>query len=187
MSDHPAVSDPALQEAHGVADALFAEHASVFGSELPVYRGHVHRVIGTVGLQVPVPPDRARALGVAAFFHDAGIWFDGTWDYLPPSSRRAVAALTGDDATHAGLVAAMVDEHHRIRRARHGDPLVEAFRRADLADISRGLLGAPGVPRPAFRDLVGRYPDRGFRPMLARAFGRGLREAPWRPAPMVRL
>ncbi|MBW0119257.1 hypothetical protein, partial [Pseudonocardia abyssalis] len=144
----------------------------------------VHRVIGVVALQAPVPEDRARVLGVAAFFHDAGIWFDGTWDYLPPSSRRAVDAL--GDPGQAALVAAMVDEHHRVRPARHPDPLVEAFRRADLADVTGGLIGAPGVPRARFRELVGRYPDRGFRPMLARAFGRGLREAPWRPAPMLR-
>ncbi|MFB9384792.1 hypothetical protein ACFFTK_16745 [Pseudonocardia petroleophila] len=182
----PSAHDSAHDSAHETADELFAEHAAVFGDELATYRGHVHRVIGVVALQGPVPEDRARALGVAAFFHDAGIWFDGTWDYLPTSSSRAVGALTGADAGHSALVAALVDEHHRLRRARHPDPLVEAFRRADLADVTGGLVGAPGVPRARFRELVERYPDRGFRPMLARAFGRGLREAPWRPAPMLR-
>ena len=61
------------------------------------------------------------------------------------------------------------------------------MRRADLTDITRGLVGCPGVPRPAFRALAAEYPDAGFRPMLLRAFGRGLREAPWRPAPMLKL
>ena len=79
--------------AHRVADELFERHGPVSGAELPTYRGHVHRVIGLTGRQVEVPVELFTVLGLAVFFHDAGIWFDGTWDYLPPSTRRAVAAL----------------------------------------------------------------------------------------------
>jgi hypothetical protein len=171
--------------AHEIADALFERHGAVFGADLPVYRGHVHRVIGLVEHQVGVPAAAVDAFGTAAFFHDAGIWFDQTWDYLPPSIHRAVDALA--DPAQAELVTALIGEHHRIRPARNPDPLVEAMRRADLTDITRGLVGCPGVPRPAFRALAAEYPDAGFRPMLLRAFGRGLREAPWRPAPMLKL
>jgi hypothetical protein len=179
------VTVPAAR-AHDVADGLFARHAAVFGDDLDRYRGHVHRVIGLVALQHPVEGTAADALGVAAFFHDAGLWFDGgTWDYLPPSIRHARAEL-GGAAEHAALVEAMIDEHHRVRRARHPDPLVEAFRRADLTDVTGGLVGAPGVPRAGYRALVARHPATGFRPMLLRAFGRGLREDPRHPVPMLR-
>lgn len=176
-----------ITRAHDAADELFARHDGVFGSDTDTYRGHVHRVIGLVGLQVEVPDDVAGALGVAAFFHDAGIWFDGTWDYLPPSSRRAAEELGADGARHAPLVTALIDEHHRLRRARHDDPLVEAFRRADLTDVANGLVPSPGVPRRAYKELTGRFPCRGFRPMLARAFVAGLRESPLRPMPMIKL
>ena len=47
-------------------------------------------------------------------------------------------------------------------------------------------MPSPGVSRRGYRELVGRYPAKGFRPMLARAFGHGLREAPFRPAPMIK-
>jgi hypothetical protein len=80
----------------------------------------------------------------------------------------------------------MIDEHHRIRRARHPHPLVEAFRRADLTDVTGGLVPAPGVPRAGYGGLLAEYPARGFRPMLLRAFGRGLRESPRHPAPMLK-
>ena len=173
--------------AQQVADELFDRHAPTFGAELPIYRGHVQRVIGLVGLQVEVPQQLAGVLGLAAFFHDAGLWFDGTWDYLPPSIRRATAALAPADRDHAGLVAAIIDEHHRLRPARHPDPLVEAVRRADLTDITAGLVRAPGVSRADYRGLVIEYPAHGFRPMLLRAFGRGLRESPLHPAPMIKL
>jgi hypothetical protein len=177
----------AAGRAHQVADELFDRHGAVFGTELPVYRGHVHRVVGLVELQVEVRAELTGVLGLAAFFHDAGIWFDGTWDYLPPSIRRATGALERGDRAHTDLVAAIIGEHHRLRRARHPGPLVEAVRRADLTDITAGAVPAPGVSRAAYRALVAEYPARGFRPMLLRAFGRGLREAPRHPAPMIKL
>jgi hypothetical protein len=125
-------------------------------------------------------------LGLAAFFHDAAIWFDGTWDYLEPSAERAVTELPEAERPYTGLVRALITEHHRIRRAHHDDPLVEAFRRADLTDVTAGLIGCPGVPRADYRALTAAYPARGFRPLLLGAFRRGLREAPLRPAPMLK-
>lgn len=180
-------TDPAVDRAHRVADELLEEHAPVFGTDLAIYAGHVHRVIGLVGLQTPVPDALSAPLGHAAFFHDAGIWFDDTWDYLGPSARRAVAALPADQAEHAELVTALIDEHHRLRPARHADPLVEALRRADLTDVTAGLVGAPGVRRQQYRELTERYPASGFRPMLLRAFRSGLRESPLHPVPMMKL
>ena len=174
-----------VQRAHDTAHALFDRYADVFAADLPIYRGHVHRVIGLVGLQCDVSEAAAAPLGLAAFFHDAGIWFDHTWDYLAPSVRRALADLSPADTAQAELVSALISEHHRLRRARHSDPLVEAFRRADLIDITAGLISA-GVPREQYRTLVETYPSRGFRPMLLKAFGRGLRESPWNPMPMMK-
>lgn len=179
------MSTAEVAHAHVVADELFERNTAVFGEELPIYRGHVHRVIGLVGLQCDVPAAAAKPLGLAAFFHDAGIWFDGTWDYLEPSVRRALAELGESDAAYSGLVSALITEHHRLRRARHADPLVEAFRRADLTDITAGII-SPSISRKDYRALVGTYPSRGFRPMLLRAFGRGLRESPFHPFPMMK-
>ncbi len=189
-NDHPTggrEDSDGVKRAHEVADELFERHAAVFGPDLPIYRGHVHRVLGLVGLQRDVSEDLARSLGVTAFFHDAGIWFDGTWDYLPPSVRRATAALDGPDRAYAKLVAEMIDKHHRLRPAHGSDPLVEAFRRADLADVSAGLVRPTGVSRQAYRSLSAAHPAHGFRPMLLRAFGRGVREAPLRPLPMIKM
>lgn len=175
-----------VTHAHQVADELLSRHAQSFGADLPVYSGHVHRVIGLVGLQADVPEELAGPLGLAAFFHDSAIWLDGTWDYLEPSARRAVAALPAEQAEHADLVTALIDEHHRLRPARHAHPLVEALRRADLTDVSAGLVGSPGVSRAQYRELAERYPAKGFRPMLMRAFRAGLRESPLRPMPMMK-
>ncbi len=176
----------AVDRAHQVADHLFEKNSDAFGANLPTYRGHVHRVIGLVGLQTEVPAEVGNALGVAAFFHDAAIWFDGTWDYLPPSAARAVSELGGAGAEHAALVQAMITEHHRIRKARSADPLVEAFRRADLTDVCAGLIPVPNSKRRDYRALTKEYPARGFRPLLVKAFARGVRENPLHPIPMIK-
>jgi hypothetical protein len=178
------VSAAPIARAHEVADVLFEKNAAVFGTNLPTYRGHVHRVIGLVEMQCDVP---AGTLGTAAFFHDAGLWFDGgTWDYLPPSAARAVEELGGPTAEHAGLVEAMITEHHRIRPARHDDPMVEAFRRADLTDVCAGLITVPHAKRSDYRALTKEYSARGFRPMLVKAFARGIKQSPLHPAPMIK-
>jgi hypothetical protein len=62
-----------------------------------------------VGLQCDVPATVAGLLGLAAFFHDAGIWFDGTWDYLPPLVRRAVAELDKSGEPYSGISASRHD------------------------------------------------------------------------------
>src|SRR4051794_2696039 len=143
------MASSAVDRAHEVANDLFDRDAATYGADLTRYYGHVHRVIGLVGEQRDVAEGEAYPLGVAAYYHDAGIWFDDTWDYLPPSIRRAVAELGPSGEQHAALVTALIDEHHRIRRARSAAPLVEAFRRADLIDVSRGLVTA-GVPRSTY-------------------------------------
>lgn len=175
-----------ITRAHDVADELFERHASVFGQELPIYRGHVHRVIGLVGMQCDVPADVLGPLGLAAFFHDAGIWFDKTWDYLPSSVRRATDELSETNKHHSGLVAGLISEHHRLRRAHHDDPLVEAFRRADLTDVSAGLLTSPGVSRKQYKELLAEYPSHRFQLMVLKAFARGIRESPLHPMPMMK-
>jgi hypothetical protein len=175
-----------LDAAHERADELFAKHGTVFGGDLTRYRGHVHRVIGLVGLQQQVPAESVDAFGTAAFFHDAAIWFDGTLDYLGPSAARAVAELGGADHPQADLVSALITEHHRLRRARHSDPLVEALRRADLTDVCAGFIPVPGSGRKQYRQLVRKYPMVGFHPMLVRAVGRAVKENPRRPLPFLK-
>ncbi len=176
-----------VEIAHGAADRLVDSYSEVFGTDLVPYRGHVHRVIGLVGLQTEIPQELAEPLGVAAFCHDAAIWFEGTWDYLAKSIELALSQLGPDHEQHADVVTAMIDEHHRIRKARHDHELVEAFRKADRYDIFWGLAPAKGVTRSAFRELRTTYPDAGFRRMLLRAFRSGLRENPRRPLPMIKL
>lgn len=171
--------------AHRTVDALFDRHREVFGANFDTYRGHVQRVLGLTALQVPLTEELVGPVSIAAFYHDAAIWFDRTWDYLPRSKERAVAALEPEDSEYAPLVKALIDEHHRLRHARDPHPLVEAMRRADATDVYRLKVPA-NVDRAAYRLLLRRYPSAGLHAMLGRAFIRGLRENPRNPMPMIK-
>lgn len=165
---------------HETIEELFARDRAVYGTDYAPYNGHAHRVAELTACQVQMREEWVRPIAVAAYYHDAGIWFDGTWDYLPGSESRAAEEAPEDRE----LITAMIDEHHRIRRARNPHPLVEAMRRADATDVYR-LLMPPHVTRADYRNMLREFPDAGFHAMLARGFWMGIKEG--KPAPMVKL
>lgn len=106
------------------------------------YKAHVYRVVNFARALTPETPDRDDKLAIAAAFHDVAA-FD-TLDYLAPSIEAQDAWLTqtGRDAWSDEL-ALVVAEHHRFAQYRAPRPhaaLVEAVRRADLIDVSQGLI-----------------------------------------------
>lgn len=170
---------------HRVQD-LVERDAAVYGRDLAPYAGHAHRVAELTARQVDLRPQWVEPIAVAATFHDAAIWFDHTWDYLPGSAALAAREIEATDPGARDLVVAMIDEHHRIRRARHPHPLVEAMRRADATDVYRMTM-PPGVTRADYRTMLRTFPDAGLHAMLARGFVMGLREGRANPMPMLKL
>ncbi len=173
-------------------DHLLAVHAGALGGDLDGYRNHAYRVAHLCAALAsgsrPLPAPQIQKIALAAGLHDLGIWTDATFDYLPPSIRLTEAHLTqaglGDWAPE---VTAMIREHHKITRWR-GAPawLVEPFRRADWADVSRGVL-ARGLPRGLMRTLYARWPSAGFHRRLLQLELARLRSHPFSPLPMLRL
>jgi hypothetical protein len=127
-------------------------------------------------------------IAVAAVFHDLGIWTNGTFDYIAPSIALAhnfLVARAREDWT--AEIETMIADHHKITRATAGsDVLVEAFRRADWIDVTRGLRRFD-VPRPFLAHLFATWPSAGFHwRLLALTLAR-VRSHPLTPLPMVKL
>ena len=168
----------ALITSHPIVERVLQEHGTQMGADAAGYRHHVYRVFSWADDLAPgLDHDRA-ALALA--WHDLGIWTDATWDYLGPSEARARAAGADDG------VALAIALHHRIRpwRGPHAD-LVEPLRRADLVDVSLGLVRF-GLSRQQVRRVQQALPDAGFHAALVRLFLRELGRKPWRPLPMLR-
>ena len=168
-------------------DAILGRYAAIIAGDLEAYRNHAYRVANLCAAGSSGRPDEIERIGIAAAFHDLGIWTDHTFDYLEPSVRLAHEYLiAADRAAWIPAVTAAIREHHRITRYR-GDhaALVEPFRRADWIDVSGGLL-AFGSSRAVFRAALARWPRAGFHRLLARLELRHLRTHPLHPLPMVK-
>jgi hypothetical protein len=118
------------------------------------YKAHVYRVINFARAFAPDEADRDDKLAIAAAFHDLAA-FD-TLDYLVPSIEAQDAWLqkTGRE-NWSDELALIVAEHHRLSRygpTRPHAPLVEAVRRADLIDVSQGMIRF-GVPRSYVKEV----------------------------------
>ncbi|MCG8436835.1 MAG: hypothetical protein MI751_01985 [Pseudomonadales bacterium] len=173
-------------------EALFDTHVERFGKDLTPYRNHVYRLVNLVAAQRPLEADAQDKLAIAGFFHDAGIWLAGTFDYLGPSARLAEHYLEEQGLQHwQDEIGEMIDNHHKISRYPHSDDdanrpgLVEAFRRADWVDVSLGMLRF-GIPAARVRLIKRAFPNAGFHRLLLKLGGQQLLTQPWRPLPMLR-
>jgi HD domain len=118
------------------------------------YKAHVYRVVNFARALAPAVPDRDDKLAVAAAFHDLAA-FD-TLDYLVPSIEAQDAWLKKNGLeSWSDELALIVAEHHRLTRygsTRPYAPLVEGVRRADLIDVSQGLIRF-GIPSAYVKEV----------------------------------
>jgi len=167
-------------------DDVVNDHATALGDDLVAYRNHVYRIVNLC--VAIVGPGELEKIAVAAVFHDLGIWTDGTFDYIAPSielARHYLVARAREDWT--AEIEGMIADHHKITRSTAGpDSLIEAFRRADWIDVTRGLRGF-GVPDPFVSRVFATWPDAGFHWRLLTLTLDRFRSHPLTPLPMVRL
>lgn len=168
-------------------DEVLRDHASELGRDFTAYRNHAYRV---VNLCAAIVEDRGglEKIAVAAVFHDLGIWTNKTFDYIAPSVALAREYLAAHDrAAWVAEVERMIADHHKITPSRADrESLVEAFRRADWIDVTRGLRTF-GLPRPLIRSVLAGWPNAGFHRRLVQLTLERFRTHPLTPLPMVKL
>lgn len=159
------------------------------GKDLQAYKNHVYRMYNYAAWYVDYDETELRKLAIAAAFHDIGIWTHGTFDYLGPSEQTAMQYLKRFELPDAWNmeVALIIERHHQLLKY---DGVfrknVEAFRKADLADLSKGIARGK-LPFAAIEQSVSAFPYLGFHVVLARFALRELLRNPFNPLPMLRL
>lgn len=171
-------------------DEVLNQHAAQLGRDFVPYRNHAYRVANFCWALVPDGADRETLdiISLAAAFHDLGIWTDRTFDYLAPSRRLADMWLVSrEQADSADIIGTMICQHHKLTPWRGNDsPLVDSFRRADLVDVSRGLI-ASGLSRELLREVAAEFPNAGFHRLLLKLSFNHFKRHPLNPLPMIRL
>jgi hypothetical protein len=180
------VGDRALLTCIPAIDEVLNDHATALRGDFLAYRNHVYRV---ANLCVEfVGRSNLEKIAVAAAFHDLGIWTNGTFDYIAPSVALAHGYLM-DRARQdwTAEIEGMIADHHKITSSTaNSDSLIEAFRRADWIDVTRGLRRF-GIPCPFVARLFATWPSAGFHWRLLTLTLDRLRSHPLSPLPMVRL
>jgi hypothetical protein len=181
-----AVEDGVLLTGIPTIDDVLNDHATALRDDFIGYRNHVYRI---ANLCVAIAGrSELEKIAVAAVFHDLAIWTDGTFDYIAPSIALAheyLLARAREDWT--AEIEGMIADHHKITPSMAGpDSLIEAFRRADWIDVTRGLRGF-GIPRPFVARLFATWPDAGFHWRLVTLTLDRFRRHPLSPLPMVKL
>jgi hypothetical protein len=182
----PIEADGALLTSIPTIDDVLNSYAAALGDDFFAYRNHVYRV---ANLCVAISRrSELEKIAVAAAFHDLGIWTNATFDYIAPSIALAhdyLVTRTHEDWTPE--IERMIADHHKITSSSADpDSLIEAFRRADWIDVTRGLRGF-GIPRPFLARLFATWPSAGFHWRLLTLTLDRFRSHPLTPLPMVRL
>jgi hypothetical protein len=169
---------------HPLIDHILDSHRDTLGGDFPGYRNHVYRMVNfCLVLGDFDEVDRAK-IAIAGSFHDLGIWTADTFDYLPPSIALAAEYLNSHGRDHwTDEITEMICLHHRVRKT--SKPLTEAFRRADLADFSLGIVKG-GVPPDFIRAVKAEFPNNGFHKQLLRRGFRWFCRHPLNPVPVLK-
>jgi hypothetical protein len=168
-------------------DETLAPWRPRIGADYDAYRNHLYRMVNFCFALAEPDATGQHKIAVAACFHDLGLWTHDTLDYLRPSAALAREWLQAQGhADWAEEIDAMIDLHHRFRPWRvPGGELVEAFRKADLVDVSLGMIRF-GLPRRFVADVRAAFPNAGFHKRLVQLTLRQLRRNPLRPLPMMK-
>jgi hypothetical protein len=166
---------------HPIVDVVLDRYRDALGDHMPTYRNHIYRCITYHQLLLGASIPDFAALAWAA--HDLGIWTARTFDYLTPSADLAAEHAGEFGITEIDRLQMLITEHHRLRRS--DDRMTETFRKADLVDVSHGLLRNQ-IGRSAVQAVVAELPYRGFHAFLAKGLAGYAARHPLRPLPMLR-
>lgn len=170
-----------------LVDEILGNFKEVIGADFSAYRNHVYRVTNLCFATGHVSQEEKKKIQIAACFHDIGIWTDKTLDYLSPSMREAEKYLRGKGReAWIAEIGEMIEMHHHTRSCSDSIyPLVEAFRRADVADFSLGLVPM-GLPKGFIAELKAAFPNSGFHARLVQLGVVWFVRHPLNPLPMFR-
>jgi len=171
-----------------LVEEILAEYRNIIGEDLTAYKHHVYRVIHfCLHLKPDSDEEQEEKIIIAACFHDLGIWTNNTFDYLEPSIVLANEYLKQRDREEWSVeVELMIDNHHKIGEYADNElPLVEVFRKADLIDVSLGIVRM-GLPRSFVKQTKAAFPNAGFHKRLIQLTGKQMLKNPFKPLPVVR-
>lgn len=170
-----------------IIEELIHKWRSTLGSDYEKYRNHVYRVFNYAWNLRGYEPTEEAKLAIASAFHDIGIWSHQTFDYIEPSIQQMrIYLLDNELEDWQEELTLMVENHHKTLpyKGPHAG-IVEAFREADICDLSFGVIRF-NVPVKLVKELHDRFKNEGFHWRLAQEGARNFVKNPLKPLPMFK-
>ena len=175
-----------MKTIHQNVTSLLSPYSDCLGKDAPAYTHHVIRMIHYAYALGELCADDKEKILIAGVFHDLGIWTNHTIDYLEPSVKLATNYLKENNILHYEEdVTSMIYYHHKLFPIKT-NPLAERFRKADLADVSWGIISS-GIDKTMIKELKDSFPNCGFHKRLAALTWIQLKKNPLNPLPMMKL
>ena len=163
--------------------ACLAELRTLAGTDGGPMERHclrVYEIAVELGRRRGAEVDR-EVLLCAAWLHDAGLYPGAaSHDTYVVDGRRLAARVLdpfGWPPERLALTGDAIERHHELRAQWRRGNEVELMRRADLIDVSGGVVRY-GLDRPWLHDLYARVSRKGMVGEIGRLVGRALRERP---------
>ncbi len=158
------------------------------GKDYQGYKNHVYRLVHFCLALHPSNEEEREKIIIAGCFHDLGIWSNNTFDYLEPSIELARNYLEKEDkGSMLAEIERMIFFHHKITRFNDSNyPLVESFRKADLVDVSLGMLRS-GLSRKQVKLVRKSFPNSGFHKTFLRLTYSEFKKNPLKPLPVMKI
>lgn len=135
------------------------------GLDYDAYHHHAQRVY-QYAITFLLVREREK-IAIAAAFHDLDIWVSGSMNYLNGSVQLCKEYLA---QTESGIlpdeIAFFIQQHHKIRPIL-GNEEAEAFRKADLVDLSGGRIHF-NLPKSIIWETEQNYSRLGFSKIMLR-------------------
>jgi hypothetical protein len=166
-----------------VIGKILKRYQKHLGADYHAYVNHAERVHHYACILMLTR--ESKKLAIAAAFHDLDIWLHGTMDYLKGSSDLARDYLRVNRIDMlADEMAFIIEQHHKLTAIK-GSPEAEAFRKADLIDLSAGVIKF-NIPSSLIVETEQRFPRLGFTSLVTRKTISWALKHPLKPFPMMK-
>lgn len=176
-----------IEEHFPIIDKVLSQWSEELGADFEAYKNHLYRMANFSLVLSEANDVQKEKIEIAAAFHDLGIWSEGTVDYLDPSVQLAKDYLAeSEQQDWEEEIVLMIDLHHKFTAYKDLTyPLVEVFRRADLVDLSFGMVRF-GISKSYVKQVKDRFPNAGFHKRLGQLTVQQLKTHPLKPLPMMK-
>ena len=176
----------AIVEFNEIIDEVLLYYQNQLGTHYNKYRNHVYRVFNLAVILSNPNEENYKAIAIAAAFHDLGIWTANTFDYLAPSVELAGNYLIQNGLSDLEpLAMELINNHHKLSTYK-SNSIVEAFRKADLIDLSFGLARF-GMETKQLKKLNAQFPSLGFHRFILLQGLKNTVKHPLNPLPMMKM